>query len=106
MDDRIGTAGELRLAGPFTIRNAANLHQELQVALASGQEVTIDLPADSDCDISFVQLLISARCSARAAGKTIRLKNAASGPLLDVLERGGFLAADDSGFWSEGALLQ
>ena len=106
MSEQTGTTGELRLAGPFTIRNVAELHKTLQSALASGGDLSIDLPGDAEADISFVQLLISARVSARAAGNDIRLKNAASGPLLDVLERGGFLAADDTGFWSEGASLQ
>lgn len=106
MGGQAESAGELRLAGPFTIRNIAELHKALQAALASGNDLSIDLPGDAAADISFVQLLASARVSARAAGHDIRLKNGASGPLLDVLERGGFLATDDTAFWSAGASLQ
>ena len=106
MSEQAGTAGELRLAGPFTIRNVAELHKTLQSALASGGDLGIDLPGDAEADIRFGQRLVSARVGAGAAGKDLRLKSAASGPLLDVLGRGGFLAADDTGFWSEGASRQ
>jgi ABC-type transporter Mla MlaB component len=104
MHNQTGMKGELRLSGPFTIRRAAELHAALQDALASNVDICIDLERDAEADISFVQLLISARVSARSAQKSIRLKQPAGGPLLDVLDRGGFLAPDQTGFWSEGAL--
>lgn len=106
MDIRSGTTGEVRLSGALTIRRAAELRDMLLTSLASHQDIVLDLDADAEADISFVQLVLAAQVSAHAGGKQIRLKAPSAGPLRDVLERGGFLAADEAGFWTKGGLLQ
>lgn len=102
MNHESEAAGALRLAGPLTIRRAGELHATLTSALANHESITLDIQGDADADISFVQLAVAAQASARAAGKQLRLARPASGPLLDVLTRGGFLAADAAGFWTRG----
>jgi anti-anti-sigma regulatory factor len=106
MDMQGETTGELRLSGALTIRRVAELRDTLMASLASNQDIILDLDADADADISFVQLVLAAEVSARTNGKRLRLKNASAGPLLDVLERGGFLAADKTGLWTQGRLPQ
>lgn len=101
MDIQSGTTGELRLSGALTLKRAAELRDTLLASLASHQHIILDLDADADADVSFVQLVLAAQASARAGGKEIRLKVPSAGPLRDVLERGGFLAADETGFWTQ-----
>ena len=100
MNNPAEPTGDVRLSGPLTIRHAAEHREALMAALSQNQTIRVDLPADSDADISIVQLLLSARVSARASGKQVTLKHEASGSLRDVLDRGGFLAADEMEFWT------
>jgi len=100
------TTGEVRLSGALTIRRVAELHETLRSALAAHHSIILDLDADAEADISFVQLVLAAQASIRSGGKEIRLKAPCAGPLRDVLERGGFLAADETGFWTQEGLLQ
>jgi len=95
-------AGELPLPGPLTIRTISAVREMLQASLASHQSIILNIPADAEADISFVQLVLAAQASAKAAGKRIGLKAPPSGALLDVLTRGGFLEAPDAALWSEG----
>ncbi|WFS03605.1 hypothetical protein [Rhizobium tumorigenes] len=60
------------------------------------------LLANAEADLSFVQLIESARMDARAAGKRMRLASPATGSVLKVLKRGGFTdaqSAEDAQFW-------
>jgi hypothetical protein len=51
-------------------------------------------------DLTFVQLIESARRTARETGAAFALATPAAGQLRETLERGGFLAsADDQEFW-------
>ena len=102
MDKQSETTGELRLAGPLTIRRAAELKDLLIASLADHQTTTLDVPDEAEADISFVQLLLSARVSARSSGRQIMLKRPAGGALNDVLVRGGFLAGEAAEFWMAG----
>lgn len=100
------SAGALRLSGPLTIRRVAELRDALSTALAAENSIIVELPEGSDADISFVQLLIAARKSAHATGKSLRLAQPASGPLADVLAKGGFLSAGADNFWTSKDKLQ
>lgn len=106
MDNLGETTGEVRLSGPLTIRRAGELRDALLAALGSHQSIILELQDDAEADISFVQLLLAARQSARAQGKQIALKQPSAGSLLAVLNGGGFIDADTAGFWTQGGLPQ
>lgn len=106
MDMQSETTGEVRLSGPLTIRRAAELRDTLLTSLTTYRQIVLSLDEDAEADIAFVQLVLAAQASARAAGKDIRLKSPSAGSLRDVLERGGFLAADEADFWTQGDKVQ
>lgn len=84
------------------IRNISDFLPEISAALQGSQPVAIKLAEGVDVDLSFVQLIESARLYARMHGKSICLAQPASGPLLDVLQRGGFIESaseEDAQFW-------
>ena len=94
--------GVLRLPAALAIKNILEVHKNINLHLADNTEIILDIPADAEADLSFVQLVESARMDARAAGKTMRLAAPATGSVLKVLQRGGFvdvLTADDAQFW-------
>lgn len=71
-------------------------------ALKDHADVTAKIAADAVVDLTFVQLLESARRSAAETGKSFALAAPASGGLLETLERGGFLSGGDAArrqFW-------
>jgi hypothetical protein len=71
-------------------------------AFAEKDHVCLVLPEDVAVDLSFIQLIESARRHAEILGKTIRLAKPAGETIRRVLERGGFLSQstpDASGFW-------
>jgi hypothetical protein len=91
----------VEFVGELTIKAIAAAHQRLVDAFgeASGP-VTADVADDASVDLTFVQLVESARRTAREAGLTFSLLRPAAGQLRETLERGGFLAtADDQEFW-------
>jgi len=109
MSDPGSIAGELSrsttllIQGEFTLRRAPQLGAQIQQLLSGARAVLVDCTDTSDVDLSAIQLLLSARCSAQAAGKSVTLKNPASGALREALSRGGFLSAAtsaaDRSFW-------
>lgn len=88
-------------SGDATIRQAERIHGELLAALAPGMRIAVDCAGVAEVDLSFVQQILAARRSAERAGGLLAIAPPASGPLLDVLARGGFLA-DDGPFWTGG----
>ncbi len=99
----------LRLEGNLTLR-AITTHQEtLQAALTSNNALELDLDEDVQADLSFIQLIESARIYAGTAGRKLVLSKPATGSLLDVLDRAGFLedmSADDRLFWLHQGVAQ
>ena len=70
-------------------------------ALAAHQLVLVDCDAAESVDVSFIQLLLSARLSAHRQGKGLQLAAPAAGALRNALEQGGFLPASGAEpFWS------
>jgi len=70
--------------------------------LSAGADVALDLGDIEDADLSFIQLIISAQRSAQAHGLSLTLSSPAPEPILQTLERGGFIgpAPDDRrNFW-------
>lgn len=79
----------------LTVREAEQIHARLVQAVRDRQMVVVDCSAATEIDLSFVQLVLSARRSALAAGKTLSVVPPAGGLLPDVLRRAGLLAAAD-----------
>src|SRR5262245_15108464 len=93
----MGATGEyiesISLPSNLGIRNISSVFASITSELSSRQALTIDLPSDAEADLSFVQLIESARLSAKASGKSFCLSSPASGTILSVLRRGGFIEA-------------
>jgi hypothetical protein len=94
----------VEFSGDLTIRAIAGAYETLSAALSENSEVLVSVAEDSAVDLTFVQLIESARRSAADAGSALALAAPASGPLLETLRRGGFLAAADRrDFWLMGS---
>lgn len=63
----------MRIEGEMTIYRAAELRTALLAALGEGGDLLLELDAVDAFDSAGVQLLLAARRSARAAGRTLRL---------------------------------
>lgn len=91
----------LVLEGPLTVRTIASIRDSLLDAMASHDAVELDCAAAVSVDLSFVQLLLAARRSARQGGKQLRLAAPAEGVLRAALEQGAFLPPGGTDpFWS------
>jgi anti-anti-sigma regulatory factor len=91
-----------RLSGAGTIKNVTQHRDVLCEALSAGVDVVLDLEDLEETDLAFIQLIISARRSAQARGLSLTLSGPAPAPVLQTLERGGFIgpAPDDRRhFW-------
>ncbi len=92
----------VRVAGVGSIRNIAKYHGVLCEALSAGADVALDIGDIEDADLAFIQLIFAARRSADARGLSLTLSGPAPEPILQTLERGGFIgpAPDDRRhFW-------
>ena len=99
----------LHLPQNLTVRSINAVHQALLQSIGENAATTLGLEEDCQIDISFVQLVESARIYAGKVGKHISLAEPARGPLLGVLERGGFLegmSAEDAKFWLHEGKIQ
>ena len=86
----------------LAIKNISEISKNIQQHILNNSAVVIYIPADAEADLSFVQLIEAARMDARAAGKSLRLAAPATGSVLKVLQRGGFIdepSADAAQFW-------
>jgi anti-anti-sigma regulatory factor len=93
--------GCLCVACPKTlsIGQAEEVREALLAALAGGRDVEIDCSAAIEADLSFIQLIVSARLAAARRGVALRLKASADGPVAAALRMGGL---DNDGFWAGG----
>lgn len=88
-----------------TIREAEHIKSLLLEALHEKQKIVVDCRAVDEVDLSFVQLVLSARKSAAAANKPLGVIPPPSGLMTDVLRSAGLLRsadeapADDQLFW-------
>ncbi|MBP1843168.1 hypothetical protein J2046_001422 [Rhizobium petrolearium] len=86
----------------LTVRTISAVRQEILQLIDKNKSTTIEITDDCQVDISFIQLMEAARIYAGSAGKHIALTRPASGPVLDILKRGGVLEGmsdDDAKFW-------
>jgi hypothetical protein len=89
-----------------TISNISQAHEQLGALLREQEAVIVDVDDLSDTDLTFIQLLESARRKASEIGVGFSLNKPAAGSLLEVLRRGGFLddeTSDRATFWLQGA---
>ena len=94
----------VKLDGALTVRTVANARTSLLAALADHPAVLVDCGAAESVDLTFIQLLLAARLSARQAGKPFSLAAPATGALRAALEQGGFLPPSGADpFWSGAA---
>ncbi|MDM9620222.1 STAS domain-containing protein [Rhizobium sp. S96] len=92
----------ISLPDVLSIRNVSDLKQRITESFSSNNSVILDIPENAEADLSFIQLVESARRQAKAANKTLALGVPAKGHVLKVLERAGFIEAfngDDTKFW-------
>jgi hypothetical protein len=77
---------------------------EIAPAEIAPSGITIDCSAATEIDLTFIQLLVAARISARTAGLTINFAPCPDGVLLETLTRGGFRVVPENGagFWFTG----
>jgi len=99
------SAGERVIAfdGPATIPHVAQAWTRLSTEVAAGGHLVVDVSEVTAADLSFVQLIESARAACVRQGAALRLAGPAAGALRDVLDRGGFLDPADAErlqFWT------
>jgi hypothetical protein len=93
------------LPAALTIREAENIQSRLLDLVREQEAVVVDCSAATEIDLSFVQLVLSARKSAVALGKRLTVLPPASGLLSDVLRRAGIVPSTgeppptDLSFW-------
>ncbi len=81
----------LKLSGQIDVRSIDEAFGKIKRAFGPG-DLEVDLSGVTDVDLTFVQLLESARRSAAESGTALRLSAPASGFVLELLQRGGFLS--------------
>lgn len=95
-------SAQLALTGRLSLATVSETHARLQGALADQRHLTLDISDVSEVDLSFVQVVESARKSAAQMGGGVSLAQPADGALRTVLANGGFLSRPDderSAFW-------
>lgn len=96
MRSKPATIGVTSLADIQTI---CQIHTDLKQAFERGGDVRLKLDAVSEADLTFVQLVESARRFATSEGRRFAVTPAPEA-LRDLLERGGFvIKPEDRAFW-------
>lgn len=104
-----GNEGFIAFSGPATIPHVTDAWTRLSAAVAAGGDLLIDTSGVTGADLSFVQLIESARAACGLQGATVTLAQPADGALRDVLDRGGFLDGADAErlqFWTHAGAAQ
>ncbi|NEJ20943.1 hypothetical protein GR247_12280 [Rhizobium leguminosarum] len=92
----------INLPDVLSIRNVSELYSKLNDEFPSRNTIIINIPEGAEADLSFIQLIESSRRQAKVKGKTFELSLPASGSVLKVLERAGFIESfdrEDAKFW-------
>jgi hypothetical protein len=85
--------GVLPAVQSLTIRDIQSIHEALLAALTKNDSLELSFDDEAPVDLSFVQLIESARLYTAHQNKTVRLARPAGPNIRRILERGGFLAA-------------
>jgi putative two-component system response regulator len=92
----------LELDRVLTIRQAAALKEKLLGALVASDTVELAIEPDAEADLSFIQLVESARIHAAMHSKRLHLASPAEGQVLETLQRAGLMSgmsSESRGFW-------
>jgi ABC-type transporter Mla MlaB component len=95
----------ISFVGDLTVSNITQAHDELGAALRQDGPIVVDIEGVGEIDLTFVQLLESARRKAAETGRELKLHHSAGGSVLEVLRRGGFLdneTSERAQFWLQG----
>ncbi len=90
----------VKFSGAIGVQNIAAAYEKLLETAET--EFAIDLSDVTELDITLLQLVESARHTGAPAGRCVRLAKPAHGPVLETLERAGFLneaAPERRAFW-------
>jgi ABC-type transporter Mla MlaB component len=80
----------LHLRGPLTIGGGEALHAEFGEALRRNRDIIVEIDAEAEVDVAFLQLLLAAQRSAAASGRRIALQTPPSGGLATAIASCGF----------------
>lgn len=92
----------LELDRSLTIRQAAALKEKVLGALVASDAVELAIEPDAEADLSFIQLVESARIHAAMHSKRLHLASPAEGQVLETLQRAGLMtgmSSESRGFW-------
>ena len=93
---------EVYFESGVTLQAVEAARDALIAAFTDEADIELHLQSAAESDLTLVQLIESARLTAAHEGKSFRLAEPASGDLLTVLERGGFVSAgapESRAFW-------
>lgn len=102
MSSTLSGDASLTLPNTLTIKNILAVQEIILSHLADNSATILDIDAEAQVDLSFVQLVTAARKQAESRGVQLLLSRPAAGDLYDVLKRGGFLdemTPDAAHFW-------
>lgn len=102
MSSTLPVDASLTLPNALTIKNIVTAQEIILNYLANNSTAILDIDADAQVDLSFVQLVTAARKHVGSHAGSILLARPATGDLYDVLKRGGFLdemTPDAAHFW-------
>jgi hypothetical protein len=97
------------LPDKLNIRNIINVYEVLHQNIKSGKSILISIPDGAEADLSFIQLIESARIQAKSSGTHVLMSKPAEGSVLSVLKRGGFsetFSPEDKKFWLHQEAIQ
>lgn len=95
----------IALDGDLTVRAATRIQSTLTEALAKGRHVTLDCRDAERADLTFLQLVLTARASAEAAGGALRLVSPKGKAVAEAACRAGLAGPNcadgtgDDAFW-------
>jgi anti-anti-sigma regulatory factor len=101
------SAHTVEIIGDAGLRNAREIADMLQAAIAEHSNIVVSLTTTTSIDITVIQLLVAARKTALAAGKSLRLRAQPNGVLRQALVKTGFVGADgrpltpEGSFWTD-----
>ena len=99
----------IEVPNSVTVRSIAEFKDLLSPAFEAGDEIVLDLGALRELDLSFIQLVQSARQGVAGETRSIRLAQPANEAVTALLGRAGFLTDPqpaDVEFWFHGDLPQ
>ena len=97
------------LPDKLNIKNIINVYEMLHQNIKSGKSILISIPDGAEADLSFIQLIESARIQAKSSGTHVLMSKPAEGSVLSVLKRGGFsetFSPEDKKFWLHEEAIQ